>query len=409
MFIMLERIAQKFAVSTSRTIGYDVFITNKDAIMIGASEIERLGSIHEPSLRVIANRQPNPECLTGLRGSKPGIALPIEIAGDVIGTVGITGAREKVEKFGMLIKKHVELTLQEQLLFNSALLSEQATKNLLQEILGCKPGDHSERVLISRGLQLGYDLTPPHITIVIDLLNFEKYTEKLYLKNKNQESVELNIQLFKRQVHTTIKNTFKPNDLVVSLFDDKFVIFKALEQRPGPQEAVSAVKNQCQQMLQKINNNQISANIGIGSIAKNIYDLRQSYRDAWKALELGKKIKNRKPIIVDIQELALEDLITAIDKDNCSNSTLGAIDALQKQQSWPELAETICKWCEAGFSMQKAADKLYIHRNTLQHRLNRITQITDIDRDDYKSYLACYLIIKMGTFQEIPDRWDAFS
>ena len=81
--VTLEKLAQKIAVSIKEVIGYDVIITNKESIIIGASDISRIGTLHERSIKVINSRKPSSEIPSGKNyiGTKPGITFPIELVG----------------------------------------------------------------------------------------------------------------------------------------------------------------------------------------------------------------------------------------------------------------------------------------------------------------------------------------
>ncbi|MCM1467248.1 MAG: helix-turn-helix domain-containing protein [Alistipes sp.] len=61
------------------------------------------------------------------------------------------------------------------------------------------------------------------------------------------------------------------------------------------------------------------------------------------------------------------------------------------------LCETLISYYMNGFSMVKAAEELYIHRNSLQYRLNKIEELLGIELDDYMEYLDlinCILVKK---------------
>jgi carbohydrate diacid regulator len=52
-------------------------------------------------------------------------------------------------------------------------------------------------------------------------------------------------------------------------------------------------------------------------------------------------------------------------------------------------------WCESGYNLVKASKALYIHRNTLIYRLNKIETLVGESPRDYEHafslYLACLL------------------
>jgi len=71
------------------------------------------------------------------------------------------------------------------------------------------------------------------------------------------------------------------------------------------------------------------------------------------------------------------------------------LTALQEQPDWEDLSKTICAWCESGFNQKSAANLLFIHRNTLQYRLNKIHEISGIDLKNYKNAFMLYLTVMM--------------
>lgn len=103
---MLKDIAQKLAISTSNIIRYEVIITDENAIIIGSTDVSRLGTLHEASINILKTGHPNSDNLNIglLQGTKDGFSLPIELIGKKIGTFGITGKREDVKGYCYLLR-----------------------------------------------------------------------------------------------------------------------------------------------------------------------------------------------------------------------------------------------------------------------------------------------------------------
>lgn len=86
---MLLNLAIEFAKSTGELIGRNLIITDENGIVIGSDDPSRLSTLHEASLEVIETGQAksHDEVMAGrMIGVKPGITLPIELSGKVIGT-----------------------------------------------------------------------------------------------------------------------------------------------------------------------------------------------------------------------------------------------------------------------------------------------------------------------------------
>ncbi|QZY56517.1 CdaR family transcriptional regulator [Crassaminicella profunda] len=395
---MLRKLAQKIAIDTCEIIGYDVIITDEKSIVIGASDVVRLGTFHEGSVKVIATGRPHSDFhgyIRNMRGTKAGFTIPIELNGRVLGSIGITGKRENVEKFGLLVKKHAEMILREEIIFKASILSERALQNLIQEIMSFNVAKNNEELLLTRGYELGYDLKPPHIAIAIDLFEFSKIAKKIYKKATKEKSPEISIQALKLDVQLKIKNIFnKPNDICIPFGNDKFIILHALQNKFSEKEVFEYVKQKCYQIISEIEQKNVSATIGIGSIAKSLSQLSRSCQDAWRVLEIGKKVID-KPKVVSIKEYCIEGIISNVNKDVSEWFISQMVDSLQQQPDWKELFKTIRAWCESGFSQIQASKILHIHRNTLNYRLEKIYQISGMDVRKFRNALALYLGVLM--------------
>jgi len=59
-----------------------------------------------------------------------------------------------------------------------------------------------------------------------------------------------------------------------------------------------------------------------------------------------------------------------------------------------ELLKTLETYLDHGCSLVEAADALYIHRNTLLHRLKRIEELCDVDLRDPMQRLNLHAVVK---------------
>jgi carbohydrate diacid regulator len=134
---MLQQWAEQVVRDASDIIGYDVLITDREGNIMAASEAHRVGTLHTPSLKVLRTRQAfhtTPEEAAGMTGVYPGITLPMEHGGRVVGSIAIAGPPEEVGKFGELVRRQAELYLRETTLAESRILLERAVEELVQEV-----------------------------------------------------------------------------------------------------------------------------------------------------------------------------------------------------------------------------------------------------------------------------------
>ena len=396
---MLDNIAQKIATTASEVINHDVLITDKDGKVLGSSDISRIGTWHQASIEIITlrtERTHNEQITKTMIGVKPGITLPIELSDELIGTIGITGNPIEVKKFGLLVKKYAELFLKEELFNRKTLLKEMALQNLVQDIASYNSSYYSDELLfLTRGKELGYDLKLRRVVIVIDLFQFNDYTNELFEISLKNESPEILIQSLKLKVESNIRSIFsKHQDLSVSLESDKFIVFHHLDETTYANETFLSIKVKCDILLEKLKTMNIEASIGVSNISNHFQNLSKAYHEAWNALRIGKKL-NSSPGIYFIKDYYIEDFLTNIHTEYSTNFVETSLKHFIKQPHYEDLFQTIVIWCESNLNFSIAAEKLNLHRNTLLYRLKKIEEYADVDLKNFSSVLKLYIAIKL--------------
>jgi carbohydrate diacid regulator len=122
--------------------------------------------------------------------------------------------------------------------------------------------------------------------------------------------------------------------------------------------------------------------IGIGSIVTNIQDLAASYKEAQVSLEVGKVFDTEKKII-SYDYLGIARLIYQLPKRLCGMFLQevfkrGTIDSLDQETLF-----TIQKFFENNLNVSETSRKLFVHRNTLVYRLEKIKKLTGLDLREF--------------------------
>jgi carbohydrate diacid regulator len=122
--------------------------------------------------------------------------------------------------------------------------------------------------------------------------------------------------------------------------------------------------------------------IGIGSIVTGISELAASYKEAQVSLEVGKVFDTEKKII-SYEYLGIARLIYQLPKRLCGMFLQeifkrGTIDALDNETLF-----TIQKFFENNLNVSETSRKLFVHRNTLVYRLEKIKKLTGLDLREF--------------------------
>ena len=118
--------------------------------------------------------------------------------------------------------------------------------------------------------------------------------------------------------------------------------------------------------------------IGIGTISEHLRSLADSYKEAQTAIEVGKVFDTEKPII-NYENLGIGRLIYQLPTTLCEiflsevfkKNTIESLDQ--------ETLFTINKFFENNLNVSETSRKLFVHRNTLVYRLEKIKKLTGLD------------------------------
>jgi len=122
--------------------------------------------------------------------------------------------------------------------------------------------------------------------------------------------------------------------------------------------------------------------IGIGTTVSNIKDLARSFKEAQAALEVGKVFDTEKTI-VSYDNLGIARLIYQLPTTLCETFLKevfkrGSIDSLDQETLF-----TIQRFFENNLNVSETSRKLFVHRNTLVYRLEKIKKITGLDLREF--------------------------
>lgn len=122
--------------------------------------------------------------------------------------------------------------------------------------------------------------------------------------------------------------------------------------------------------------------IGIGKTVEGLRDLAKSFKEAQVALEVGKVFDTEKSII-SYDNLGIARLIYQLPTTLCETFLRevfkrGSIESLDQETLF-----TIQKFFENNLNVSETSRKLFVHRNTLVYRLEKIKKITGLDLREF--------------------------
>ena len=369
---------QKIVDRVISILGKNINIMNDQGIIIASGNERRIGTYHEAAKRA-ANTKKEIIVDTDTRfvGCKKGINLPIYSGNEVIGVIGITGEPMEVKGYGVIVKELVEMMIQEAERNKIELYQQQALRNLAIELI--KENAPSIENLSWRAELVGFDIKVPRTVMVVDICNFG-----LVIKLFKKET-EVQVQEYKQNIIDIISSISNMNhDIIFNFYEDRFVIIKSMD---------ISVLEYCSKLTSKIKDKlDIDINVGIGCTCKEIKDYYKSYSMANSAMEIGRKIKP-KELIYNWYDYRLETLLRSVAEEKRSQF-IGSFEMIHRDSdSEKELLQTIKTYFELGMNIQKTAKVLYIHRNTVLYRLNKLKEQYGFDIMNSYNCMMLYISI----------------
>ncbi len=178
-----------------------------------------------------------------------------------------------------------------------------------------------------------------------------------------------------------VQNIFpdKNKDYVISTGEQDIVLVKEIK----PSTDIKEIEKVAKGIADTLNSEfYTKVSIGIGTVVDNIKDLARSYKEAQVALEVGKVFDTEKNII-SYENLGIGRLIYQLPTTLCEMFLQevfknGSLDALDR-----ETLMTIQCFFENNLNVSETSRKLFVHRNTLVYRLEKIRKLTGLDLREF--------------------------
>ncbi|MBQ3038576.1 MAG: helix-turn-helix domain-containing protein [Clostridia bacterium] len=178
-------------------------------------------------------------------------------------------------------------------------------------------------------------------------------------------------------IYDVIRNMFpdKEKDFIVNIDTENIVLIKELKEALSSAELEEMAKT----ILDNVNAESMNkVLIGISRVAMNINELNNAYKESQVAIEVGKVFDEEK-YILNYENLGIGRHIYQLPTKLCE---LFLSEVLKKGDITlldSETILTINKFFENDLNVSETSRQLFVHRNTLVYRLEKINKLTGLD------------------------------
>lgn len=189
------------------------------------------------------------------------------------------------------------------------------------------------------------------------------------------------------------------NNFVTAVNENSIVLVKEMQEGEGETEmqelACTLVDMLNSELMQK-------AYVACGNVAKEIREVANSYKEARLALSVGKIFTPEKNVI-SYNALGIGRLIYQLPLPMCKMFIQEIFKGNSPDQFDDETITTINEFFANNLNVSETSRKLYIHRNTLVYRLDKIQKMTGLDLrvfDDAITFQIALMVTRYMKYME---------
>lgn len=340
-------------------IPMDLNFFNSKGVIIASTDASREGSFHEGAKQAMGKGQRVTVEYDGqFQGARRGINVPLCFQEQVVGAIGITGDRETVEPYGTIIKKMTEILLQEEWIERNRIRRRAGMKYWIEGLMtgneNCLEDNLTEEekfLIVARPVNGKF--SPEEVEDIYRML------ENYHLEEFCQYSVffkEL-VMVFFTDQSQFVEKTIQTLEERVNLQLEQTVIFAKSESYSFWEET------------------------------------RRQYEKLEELLQWSVQMSLSQTFL-EWEKLELEKVLCAISPQR-TKEFVSQIWQRYSEKQRKEMGELILSYAKHNGSLKEISQELFLHKNTIQYRLNKIAEVTGYNPRNIKDFVILYLTVRM--------------
>ena len=199
----------------------------------------------------------------------------------------------------------------------------------------------------------------------------------------------------------TVRSLFagKTKDFITAVDEKNIIIVKELKVN----ETYEDLNKTARVILDMLNTEAMTkVNIAYGTIVNEIRDVSRSFKEAKMALDVGKIFYSDRNVVA-YSNLGIGRLIYQLPMSLCKMFIKEIFDGKSLDEFDEETLVTINKFFENSLNVSETSRQLYIHRNTLVYRLDKLQKTTNLDLrvfEDAITFKIALMVVKYMTYME---------
>lgn len=372
MMTLTTKIVQPFIATLEEALHYKVTITDTNGYIVGSSDLARLNQFHPSAYEILCERQPieswdiaTDSYVNVPEGVQLGYGERVIYDGECIGLIGLVGAPEEIKQSIKTAQLVLQLMLDRKKASDELKLISKDKKAFLLRLLQGQYG--SPEWIKERADTYKIDLSRPRYVLTVQI-NLEKFDEKSPLE----------LSQIKETMHRAIRSIFfEQEDLLYEYDTGETVLLTAGKHSDASQRRRQIEKAAARLYAELREQCKVSALIGVSEECGDYTGIPLALRQGRMAAEIGAKTENGEGLYF-YSQMRLGRIVASFSPEIRPILQRDILSKLLENHA-DSLLETLFTYFEMNGNVSQTAEKLFIHRNTLQYRFRKIKEITGFD------------------------------
>ena len=193
--------------------------------------------------------------------------------------------------------------------------------------------------------------------------------------------------------------TGKTKDFITAVDEKSVIVVREVKENENYEELTKS----CKGLLDILRGEGLAkCRIALGTIVQEIKDVSRSYKEAKMALDVGKIFYSERSVVA-YSNLGIGRLIYQLPVPLCKMFIKEIFDGKSPDDLDEETLTTINKFFENSLNVSETSRQLYIHRNTLVYRLDKLQKSTGLDLrvfEDAITFKIALMVVKYMRYME---------
>ena len=202
----------------------------------------------------------------------------------------------------------------------------------------------------------------------------------------------------------TVRSLFsgKTKDFITAVDEKNIILVKEVKQS----ESYEDLNKTAKVILDMLNTEAMTkVHVAYGTVVNEIKDVSRSYKEAKMALDVGKIFYSERNVVA-YNNLGIGRLIYQLPLPLCKMFIKEIFEGKSPDDFDDETLATINKFFENNLNVSETSRQLYIHRNTLVYRLDKLQKSTNLDLrvfEDAITFKIALMVVKYMKYMEQMD------